>query len=261
MPEPWEMLPGRSHRDGWANGRVNIKLADSLGLMNRSTIFCYEAIEFEPTPPAAILQFDPIRRILREESEFTATANGVFGNAQQPVMALPNIYFFARGAYDLAYLDKTNEEILTDFADFLGGPSNLLVPAWDCFQRDLESLPADLPQRLRTTRLTSESAKFIPGGPDGYLEILAQQTESRIKLLQTIAKPAISDEQAAKSIADGITSLVNWWNVHRYVLAYIDVSFKWNFVHDSQVSILRKWCRENVKDRILVSKLAADILS
>jgi len=260
MPEPWEMFPGRSHREDWACGRVNIELTDSLGLMNRSTIFCYEAIELEPTPPAAILQFDYIRRILREESEFAAVAKGIFGNAQQPVMALPNIYFFARGAYDLAYLNKTNEEILTDFADFLGGLSSLLVPAWDCMNRKLETLPADLPQRLRTTRLTSESAKFIPGGPERYLEILAQQAESRIKLLQSIAKPAISDEQAAKSIADGITSLVNWWNVHRYVLAYVDVSFKWNFVHDSQVSILRKWCRENVKNSVLVSKLAADIL-
>jgi hypothetical protein len=109
--------------------------------------------------------------------------------------------------------------------------------------------------------LTSESAKFIPGGPERYLEILAQQAESRIKLLQAIAKPAISDEQAAKNIADGITALVNWWNVHQYVVSDTDVSFKWNFVHNSQVSILAKWCRENVKDGALVSKLASDILS
>lgn len=77
-----------------AHGMVSIELADSLDLMSRSNIFCYEAIEFEPTPPAAILQFDHIRRILREESGFAETAKGVFGNAQQPIMALPNIYFF-----------------------------------------------------------------------------------------------------------------------------------------------------------------------
>jgi hypothetical protein len=207
------------------------------------------------------LQFDYIRSILREESQFAATAKGVFGNAQQPVMVLPNIYFFARGASDLDYLNKTNEEILTDLADFLGGSSNLLVPAWDCFQRDLESLPADLPQHLRSMSLTSESAQFIPGGPERYLEILAQQAESRIKLLQAIATPADSDEHAAKNLADGITALVNWWNVHQYTVSDTDVSFKWNYVHNSQVLILAKWCRENVKDRALVAKLAADILS
>ena len=74
MPEPWEMLVGRSHKSDWANGRVNVELADSLGLINRSVIFCYEAIEFEPTPPAAILQFEHIRRILREESKYIHSA-------------------------------------------------------------------------------------------------------------------------------------------------------------------------------------------
>lgn len=106
---------------------------------------------------------------------------------------------------------------MRDFADFLGGPSSLLVPAWDCLNRNLETLPTDLPQRLRTTRLTSEPARFIPDGPKRYLEIPAQQAESRINLLQAIAKSAVSDKQAAKSIADGITALVNWWNMHHYV--------------------------------------------
>ncbi len=262
MPEPWEILAGRSHRDDWANGRVNIELAESLGLMNRSTIFCYEAVEFEPTPPAAILQFDHIRRILREESKFAATSSGVFGNAQQPVMVLPNIYFFARGAYDLAYLNKTNEEILTDFANFLGGPPSLLVPAWDCFQRDLESLPADLPQHLRSIKLASESAMFIPGGPEQYLESLAQQSESRIKLLQATAKPAISDEQAAEKIAEGLAALVKWWEVHHYVNdGNSDEPFNLSFVHKSQVAVLRNWCLTNVKNPVFVSGQAARILS
>ena len=262
MPGPWEMLPGRSHRDGWANGRVNIILADSLGLMNCSTIFCYEAIEFEPTPPAAILQFDHIRRILREESKYTSSALGVFGNAQQPVMVLPNLYFFARGSNDLTYLDKSDEEILTDFAHFLGGPSDLLVPAWDCFQRDLESLPADLPKRLRACSLTGEPAAFIPGGPKRYLEILAQQTESRIRLLQATAEPTNSDETAAINIAKGVAALVSWWNVHHYVNdGNSEEPFRLSFVHNSQVKVLHEWCRKNVKDPNVVSGLVVEILS
>lgn len=262
MPEPWEMLPGRSHRDGWANGRVNIALADSLGLMNRSTIFCYEAIEFEPTPPAAFLQFDHIRRILREESKYARSAAGVFGNAQQPIMVLPNLYFFARGSYDLAYLNKTDEEILKDFAIFLGGPPELLVPAWNCFRLGLDALPSDLPQRLRIAKLLNEPATFIPGGSERYLEILAQQTESRIGLLQAIAQPVVSDEQAAECLTAGITALVNWWKVHRYVNdGSGDEPFSWSFVHSSQVSQLRDWCSENVKNPAAVSKLVAGFLS
>ncbi len=45
LPEPWEMLPGRS-MEGHANDRLNISLAAEYGLMDRSTLLCYEAVEF-----------------------------------------------------------------------------------------------------------------------------------------------------------------------------------------------------------------------
>lgn len=262
LPEPWEILVGRSHRSDWANGRVNVEIADSLDLISRSVIFCYEAIEFEPTPPAAILQFDHIRRILREEAKYIKSAAGIFGNAQQPVMVLPDIYFFARGSNDPAYLDKTDKEVLTDFAVFLGGPPELLVPAWDCFQLNLKTIPSDLPRRLRTIKMTGKAAMYIPGGAERYLDILAQQTESRIRLLQSTSKAAGSDKEAALKIADGITALVNWWKVHHYVLdSNIDEPFSWRFIHSSQVQILSKWCKVNVKNSVEVSKMTARLLS
>lgn len=262
MPEPWQMLPGRSHRVDWANGRVNILLADSLGLMTRSTILCYEAIEFEPTPPAAVLQFDHIRRILKEESVYAGSAAGVFGNAQQPVMVLPNIYFFSRGSADFSYLDKTDEEVLNDFAEFLGGPGELLVPAWDCLRCDLDDLPANLPERLRKAELKGEPAKFIPGGPGLYLQILADQVESRIELLNAITMVAKSDRQAARCLANGTAALVNWWKVHRYVISGNgDEPFSWSYVHNSQVAQLRRWCSVNVRNPGEVLKIATAILS
>ena len=55
MAGRWELLPGRSHREGWANGRVTVAETERAGLMPKSTIMCYEAIEFEPTPPVAVL--------------------------------------------------------------------------------------------------------------------------------------------------------------------------------------------------------------
>jgi hypothetical protein len=262
MPEPWEMLPGRSHRENWANGRVNIALADTLGIMDRSTIFCYEAIEFEPTPPATILQFDHIRRILNEELQYSGVARGVFGNAQQPVMVLPNLYFFARASADPGYMAKPDQEILEDFARFLGGPSELLVPAWNCYQLSLEQLPADLPRKLRSVVLSGEPAGFIPGGPGRYLEILAKQAESRIDFLAATANTPQSPEDAAKALASAVSSLVQWWEVHRYVMSSDSGEpFSWRFVHDSQVAQLREWCHDNISDPETSIPMAAKILA
>lgn len=97
MPEPWELLPGRS-AEGHANKRVNIDLTAAAGLLERSTLLTYEAIEFEPALPSAVLQFDLMRNMLRKELLHAAVTRGCFGNAQQPVMVIPNLYFYARCA-------------------------------------------------------------------------------------------------------------------------------------------------------------------
>jgi hypothetical protein len=81
---------------------------------------------------------------LKQESQFSSVAKGVFGNAQQPVMVLPNLYFFARGAANSDYLEKTDSEVLTDFARELGDAEGVLIPAWSCLKLSLRDL---LPKR------------------------------------------------------------------------------------------------------------------
>jgi hypothetical protein len=239
--KPWEIMPGRSHREGWANGRKNVELAGKAGLIGQSTIMCYEAIEFEPTPPAAVLQFDLIRAILREEGQFAATARGVFGNTQQPVMVLPNLYYFARGSPDLSYLNTPETKVLADLARELGGDPAVLVPAWSCLKRSLPELPPDLARRVRSMKLTSPFARNIPGGPARYVEILAAQVESRRKLLEAVDRKPRNLAEAADSLAKGAAALIEWWHVHRYVGPGLSSDpFQWRFVHPSQTDLLKR---------------------
>ena len=247
LPEPSALLCGRSHRDGWANGRINVELTAAAGLMPRSTILCYEAIEFEPAIPAAVLQFGLIRNILREEAAHAAVAEGVCGNAQQPVMVLPNLYFFARSARDIRYLDTPDNKVLEDLADLLGGPRDVLVPAWRCLALHLPDLPSDLASRLRETSLIGETAACIPGGPKRYVEILAAQVESRRGFLEAIAEKPSSDEDAARRLAAATTALVSWWQIHHYVGdGGREAGFAWRFVRAEDVAVLKQWIAEHI---------------
>ena len=256
MPEPGELLAGRS-REGHANDRINMELVRQAGLLNRSTLLFYEAIEYEPTAPAAVLQFSDIREVIKKELAQSAGARGCFGNAQQPIMVLPNLYFFARGSADPSYLDQPDETVLADFARFLGGPPELLVPAWSCLQLDLDRLPTDLPAKLREAKLTNPTASFLPGGAPGYLDILARQVDSRIRLLKVCSRPTKTPQETAAAIADGTAALVDWWKMHRYVGAGEgDESFRWDFVDRSQFVLFKDWCARNVADPQLVSETA-----
>ncbi len=261
MPEPWELLPGRC-REGHGCSRVNLELARKDGLLPRSTLFLYEAIEYEPSAPAAVLQFDEIRAAMKKELKLSAGARGWFGNVQTPVMVLPNVYFFARAARDPSYLDQPDEKVLADFAAFLGGPPELLIPAWSCLRLGLDKLPEDLPDRLRQIDLTSRAASFLPGGPSRYLDLLARQTSCRIRLLSACRSAPKNEREAVAAVVEGTAALVDWWKVHRYVKeAGGDGQFQWRFVQRRQYKLLREWCAQNVSDPRRTAMSAADEIS
>jgi hypothetical protein len=248
LPEPAEFLIGQC-RSPQACCWRNVKAAEQLNLAPRSTMLCYESVEYEPSPPGSKIQFEEIRSTLREGRGFVDKSRGLFCNSETPLLVLPNVYLFARAAADPSYVDKSDEAVLRDFAGFLGGPPELLVPAWGCLRLGLDKLPDDLPWRLRAARLKGSAAKYLPGGAGRYLGALASQTESRLKLLHAIERPATSTEEAAQGIALGLESLVGWWKVHGYVGGGVGTEeFRWDFVEPSQTAALRQWCAKNVKD-------------
>ncbi|MCC6579021.1 MAG: hypothetical protein IT440_01160 [Phycisphaeraceae bacterium] len=258
MPDPWAMLPGRSFTETHANGRVNLDLAEQEGLIDRSMLMLYEIIEFEPTPPAVVIQFDAIRRVLRQEAKYAGQAQGVMGNAQQPVMAIPNLFFFARGATDLSYLDRTDDEVLRDLADFLGGPAELLIPAWSCLSREWADLPAELPDQLRDAKLKAAQAELIPGGEANYRHILADfVTARRFALLATQA-PADGSPACLDAAADAVAHIVRWWNRHRYVYdGNAGDGFAWRHVHGGLRQTCMDWARTIPGDREAVAAAIA----
>jgi len=85
------------------------------------------------------------------------------GNAQEPILVLPNIWLFANAAQYPAYLDHDDCTILGSLAAFLGGDPDVLVPAWRSMDLNLHEIPADLPEKLRGAQLQAESARLIPG--------------------------------------------------------------------------------------------------
>ena len=245
LPGPWTLLPGRHIREGRGNGRQIFELTEEAGLTEQSVMLCYEVIEYEPTPPAVVLLFDDIRRVLRQEASLIAKSRGVMGNAQQPLLALPNLYFFARATKDPTYLEYSDEEVLRDFAQFLGGEATLLLPTWQCLQLGLDALPDDLPARLEQTQLTADAAQLLPGGVESYLRILAAFVRTRIAVLQACAGQPTTDAAAVEALQKATSALVDWWRVHRYVFTGKEgLEFQWAFTHPDLLAPLQEWMKQ-----------------
>jgi len=246
MTEPWELLPSRSIREGRWNGRDNIALTEEAGMIPLSTLMCYEIIEHEPSPPAVVLQFEDIRRVLRQEEHNLREARGFMGNAQSPLMQLPNLYFVSRVLEDFSYLDRPDEQILADLAAFLGGPADVLVPTWQALHVGLHRLPQDLPASLRNASLTSEAAQLLPGGPDLLLDLLAQMVECRIGVLKICSRPARTEQEAAQQASAALLCLYKWWNVHQFAVAGASANgFRLRYSHpllnEPLIAFLKEW--------------------
>lgn len=236
---PTLLLPGRSTRDGWGNGRKVIAITENQNLSQQTVIFCYEAVEFEPTPPAPVLQFADIRRIVgQEEGHLRGQVRGWFANAQQPIMVLPNLFYFQRCVADASYLRRTDEEVLRELATLLGDPTDALVTAWSCLACDLAAIPADLPARLRSTPLRGPAAKELPGGEAGYREILARAVEGRRATLLGLASQA-----TPQTVIEAVQAIGRWWALNRYAFSQTaGDTLNWDWIHWKFVKPLREAC-------------------
>lgn len=237
---PALLLPGRSNDDRWGNGRKVIVIIENQGVTRQSVIFCYEAVEYEPTPPAPVLQFADIRRILgQEEDHLRGRIRGWFANAQQPIMVLPNLFYFQRCVADASYLRRSDKEVLGELATVLGGPTNALVAAWSCLERDLAAIPADLAALLRSTRLRGPAAKELPGGEATYREILARAVECRRATLL-----ALDSKATPETVIQAVNAVGRWWLLNRYAFSQTASDrLNWNWIHRKFVEPLREACR------------------
>lgn len=262
LAEPWELLPGRSSREGKANGRINFELADTAGLIERSSLMTYEIVEYEPGPPAVALQFEDIRRVLRQEAPYATAARGIFGSCQQPVTALPNLFYFARCAADPSCMDWPDSRVLEELARFLGGPHDLLAPAWGCLHLSADRLPADLPQRLRAARLEGEAADCLPGGSRRYLEILARLVSARLAVLRAIEQTPLCARDAAIALNGAVSSLARWWQTHEYIYSGEGrAGFGWEYTHPLLWRPLAEWVNQLGLDGQEVVPIAAELLA
>lgn len=215
--EPWALMPGRHMTEARGNGRAVLELVEEAGMMDRSTLMLYEIVEIEPSPPAVIVQFDDIRRVLRQELKPAPAARGVMANAQTPLTCLHNLFYFARCTGDPAWLDKPDGEVLEEFARFLGGDPRALVPAWGALQPRADQIPEGAVERLRGAELRSEAAGLIPGGADRYLEALAGFLQARLEVARSVASPPRGAGEAAERLGRATAALARWWSRHRFV--------------------------------------------
>src|SRR5262249_42219708 len=90
----------------------------------------YGAIEDEPSFPLTKISFEVIKERFRLIANYPQIA-GVMGNAQTPLVQLPNIHFFSSMAWNPEYGNRSTKESLLDLSRRVYPDiAETLVEAW-----------------------------------------------------------------------------------------------------------------------------------
>ena len=199
---------------------VHKPLVRNLGLQARTAYNPYGLIEGEPTFPMTNWTPDKIFKGLQEYDR-ELTPLGVFANAQNHVLQLPNTYAFAHFASGgtPATLD------LPGFAEKLfPGHGALLAEVWSAMGGTATARMRELSAALAKVKVTQPAggpfAGLLFGAPAQYLTDLVLQLKFRADLLDFVAT-----EPTTESGKMALRALVKSWRVWQQQTGFADAYF------------------------------------
>lgn len=120
-PEPW--LLTAADKNHW-------KVVDELGLAGRTVYYPYGAVEHEPSLPFTMVVPEELTDALNVP-ERVGHIRGAMGNAQTPMVQLPNIYYFTRAAWNMNLRAADRETAMKELARLIYPEKvKLLAESW-----------------------------------------------------------------------------------------------------------------------------------
>lgn len=149
LSEPWDLIAGISSY---------LQSADRESVLDRTIFLQYGAIEMEPAFPTTNLNLDPVRDVFDVAAKYPAL-KGIMGNNELMSLQFPRTFYFFNRAWDTAYKDRSEPQVLSELAWQLYPDHQQLIAA--AFQK----LRAEDPGEIEPT--LAELSKLIQSGNIG----------------------------------------------------------------------------------------------
>lgn len=149
LPEPWDLIAGISSY---------LQSAQRESVLDKTVFLQYGAIEMEPAFPSTNLNLDPVQDVFDVAAKYPAL-KGIMGNNELMSLQFPRTFYFFNRAWDAAYKDRSEPQVLAELARQLYPDHQQLIVA--AFQK----LRAENPGEIEPT--LEELSKLIQSGNMG----------------------------------------------------------------------------------------------
>ena len=216
LKEPWVLLTC------WPS---HLGFARDLGYIDKSIFFPYGTIEDEPSPPTTRLRMSEMYAKLDEAISVYGIRNAM-GNAQTPLVQLPNIFFFAEAAWNgLRPAAPADREVIEPLAALVAPDvASEIADGWLALNEldpdrvlacaaELASIVAQDRARL----IGPLGMRYFPG-VSKLLSDLAMQLDAHAKarLVVRALSASAPQEEVAGLMANYFGSALAWRDVHDF---------------------------------------------
>jgi hypothetical protein len=216
LKEPWVLLTcWTSHLD----------FARDLGYIDKSIFFPYGIVEDEPSPPTTRHRMNEMYARLDEAISVYGVRNAM-GNAQTPLLQLPNIFFFAEAAWNgLPSSMPADRDVIEPLAALVAPDvASELAAGWLALKEpDPDTVfarAAELRSIVSLDRIGRAGAlgmRYFPGVKKLLSDLATQlDVHAKARLVARSLSESAPQEEVAEALANYFASALAWRDVHDF---------------------------------------------
>lgn len=215
LKEPWMLLTC------WP---AHLDASKDLGYIDKSVFFPYGAIEDEPSPPTTRLRFNEMYEQLNSAISNYGIRNAM-GNAQSPLVQLPNIFFLAETAWNgVPPSLPPDSDVVTPLARLIAPDiADDLAEGWLM----LKEPNADL-----IFASAGKLARRVQDCKIGRIGPLGIYYFPNIERLLLDLSMQITVHGHARLLIEDLAGYAPDWKVESSLSGFYDAALKWRDVHD-----------------------------
>lgn len=210
LTEPWGLISGQTSY---------LPICDTEGVLGKTVFLPYGTIEGEPAYPVTNLRLREIRANLGVLPDYKGIG-GVMGNAQTPLLQLPDVYFYLASLWDFGYLQSPDRQVFLDLSGLLYPDNRELIA--DCFAALNETDPDKLETLVtKLDTLVGENRLSRPGligrklFPDHKMAAESLLMQLKLKLAQTrLLRSGIQQQEYVDLLEDYFDAYLTWDTAH-----------------------------------------------
>jgi hypothetical protein len=192
-----QAISEKVHEPWWldACNKAHLEVVSDIGCLEKTVYFPYGAIEHEPRNPLTHVRFEGLAEEFALSLRYPGLA-GIMGNAQTPLAQLPNIFYFAKCAWNPDCSKIPSEEMLRELARFLlPAAQDELSEGWLTLDR-----PGSVQAFQVSHTLESLIAEGVVGAPGPGGRFIVPDAELIVRDLALLLKIHAYAEQIGESV-------------------------------------------------------------